>query len=519
MPKGYDTLAELQETTKLLVPAHLRSVYEATRIALDLKQLEEKKDSLVTIKERLIKESKSPDSLKSMDEALKELQNAITAKQQEISQHEDLAATQFKEIAHNIGGYADKIKNSVATALGEFSNTVLNATDAKINSTNDVLNRLRKEKMDVATGEAIRYSLEQFKKQVVDFQSRNMETIKTSNEKLFKDIVERMKYMLDNFEQNEMVSKTAKLVTRQLDAKLNEQLKKLNTQNEQQKQTNVTPEQLAEVVKDELNARLGPANLQSIISNMPEIQKMTEFYKSLPPASQTFPDYPTIMSVKEMAVSMNKDMVLLKQKLEETRSIVDSMRSQGFNANDQVNVTDQNAALTNMQNIERQVTVMHNNIKMIETALNTKNNSTEASSLTPRKRARTDLDGETVIDDEDIKLRLEEIESKHQKLLDFILQCKDNVLDDMFPTRLEAAMKKIERILINHETFIAFIIDPFSTKKKREELPMTSLSEDKYLNPAMIDCIQQLIKKTTEEAVAPLHKQIKELQEQLNKKQ
>lgn len=45
---------------------YYRSVYEATRIALDLKQLEEKKDSLVTIKERLIKESKSPDSLKSM---------------------------------------------------------------------------------------------------------------------------------------------------------------------------------------------------------------------------------------------------------------------------------------------------------------------------------------------------------------------------------------------------------------------------------------------------------------------
>lgn len=48
---------------------YYRSVYEATRIALDLKQLEEKKDSLVTIKERLIKESKSPDSLKSMGKA------------------------------------------------------------------------------------------------------------------------------------------------------------------------------------------------------------------------------------------------------------------------------------------------------------------------------------------------------------------------------------------------------------------------------------------------------------------
>lgn len=47
---------------------------------------------------------------------------------------------------------------------------------------------------------------------------------------------------------------------------------------------------------------------------------------------------------------------------------------------------------------------------------------------------------------------------------------------------------------------------------------MKSLSEDKYLNPGMIDCIQKLIKKATDEATAPLHEQIKSLQEQLNKK-
>lgn len=71
----------------------------------------------------------------------------------------------------------------------------------------------------------------------------------------------------------------------------------------------------------------------------------------------------------------------------------------------------------------------------------------------------------------------------------------------------------------NHETFIAFIIDPFSTKKRKEERAITNFPEDQYLNPAMIDSIQRLVKKATEEATAPLYQQIKSLEEQLSKKQ
>lgn len=44
------------------------------------------------------------------------------------------------------------------------------------------------------------------------------------------------------------------------------------------------------------------------------------------------------------------------------------------------------------------------------------------------------------------------------------------------------------------------------------------IEEEQYLDPAMIDCIEHLIKKSTSEAAAPLHAQIKSLQEQLSKR-
>jgi hypothetical protein len=66
----------------------------------------------------------------------------------------------------------------------------------------------------------------------------------------------------------------------------------------------------------------------------------------------------------------------------------------------------------------------------------------------------------------------------------------------------------------NHEAFITFIIDPISTKRKIEKV----IEEEQYLDPAMIDCIERLIKKSTSEAAAPLHAQIKSLQEQLSKR-
>lgn len=80
----------------------------------------------------------------------------------------------------------------------------------------------------------------------------------------------------------------------------------------------------------------------------------------------------------------------------------------------------------------------------------------------------------------------------------------------------------------NHETFISYIIDPFSTSKRTLAIPAeplsspaeTSASNDfSSLNPAMLDAISQLVKKTAEELSLPLQKKIKLLEEKLETRQ
>lgn len=67
----------------------------------------------------------------------------------------------------------------------------------------------------------------------------------------------------------------------------------------------------------------------------------------------------------------------------------------------------------------------------------------------------------------------------------------------------------------NHENFIRFLVDPFSTAQQKIVLPQTSVTEG-MLSPAMIDAISQLVQKTAKESTEPLEKKIKLLEEQLN---
>jgi hypothetical protein len=67
----------------------------------------------------------------------------------------------------------------------------------------------------------------------------------------------------------------------------------------------------------------------------------------------------------------------------------------------------------------------------------------------------------------------------------------------------------------NHERFISFLIDPFTTTSKHISIPSAPAEAAATLNPAMIDAIQQLVKSQAEEIALPLHKKIKLLEEKL----
>jgi hypothetical protein len=239
-----------------------------------------------------------------------------------------------------------------------------------------------------------------------------------------------------------------------LDSKFNDYLEKAKEQTTSmmaQKQS--VPDRVAELVKKEISDQVSPTQLQSIITSLPEFQALKQMRETLPASTETVPKFDDIKSV---VMNLSSELVDLKQRTNHTRSIVDVLRTQGLPTNESSAIEfDQSAALKHMEQMERDVSMIYNSIKMIEAVVSVKSKGVEDAAnaeLTPRKRPRVEdtvtraPDGE--ISNNAILAKLNDIETKHQKLIDFIFQCKDTVLDDMFPTRLEAAMKKIERILL-----------------------------------------------------------------------
>lgn len=357
-----------------------------------------------------------------------------------MEQQEDLALKQFIEIINILSEYTEKIRTNIKEALTQHCKATFKEAENKISPVTETILSLEEGKMDISAGEAIRTSLERFKGQVVESQTKNMRQIAANNERSFQEIVSEMRNRLDRVRENDaIVRSAAQRIEKEFDTKLNETVKKNLV--EEQKEGSIVSEKILEIIRNEID-RLGPAHLQSNLTHIPEIKQFVEFSNLLLSSSEPM-TLPLLISIRDTMSSMSQEMLALRQQLEETQSIVGSMRCSHIYNNAQI---DEAATAANMQSIQYRMAVLFNNVKMIETTLNAKCDWTQQiETLSSKKRVRMNDDYNRKSDD--ITKRIEEAERKHQKLLDCIIQYKENVLDDMFPTRLEAAMKKIERIL------------------------------------------------------------------------
>ncbi|KAI8982566.1 hypothetical protein BDB01DRAFT_152698 [Pilobolus umbonatus] len=164
---------------------------------------------------------------------------------------------------------------------------------------------------------------------------------------------------------------------------------------------------------------------------------------------------------------------------------------------------------------EQEINLIYNDIKMKANYLDFKLKELEFAKEDGSSRKKRKLSEVEIEEDNERKLssRISALEQNDSKLRDFIVQFKDNVLDPLFPTRLEAALSKIENVLINHQNILSYMLDPFAYKEKgfagvsvNDEIP--------ELNPSMIDAINKVVEKKTEESNAVLQKQVKALEEQ-----
>ncbi|KAI7905079.1 uncharacterized protein BX663DRAFT_549927 [Cokeromyces recurvatus] len=515
-----------------------KSIYESTRIASEIHVLENKLNSLTGIRQKLCSsnDNKPLAGLNTMNSTINDLEMEIKQKENDMRKAENYIISSCQQICDNVLEASKKnaltISNMTQSFLETFSKSVYEKIDNKISSTQKIIEIIQKEKMDVAEKENMLQSLEAFKTQLKDVQKNTLRSMGTMLTSRFKELSDTFDKKREELNAERLKNEVQNKIMSILDDKFKKFLEEAKKQNEMAsaKESDIlVPDQVLQIVKKEIMEQVGPTNLQKIITSLPEYQALKEMQQELTfsEGKQSIPA--DLEAVKQRIQELTSEIIDLKQVFNSTRVILDTFKNQNVSStHNDPNITaltsfDQTAALKRMEDVLKEISLIHNNIKMIETVVSVKAKAVEDNHhLQPRKRQRID----DITEDTDetsnaaILARLVDIETKHQKLLDFILQRKDTVLDDMFPTRLEAAMKKIEKVLLNHETFISYLIDPFTTSKKLQmtSIPTNTNLESSTLNPALLDAISQLIKQKAEEIALPLHQKIKSLEEKLEQR-
>ncbi|KAI8372168.1 hypothetical protein BD560DRAFT_423426 [Blakeslea trispora] len=455
-----------------------------------------------------------------------------------MKQIERLVIDGFQDIISRIGQETDEkvsqVSSAITKALEKFGKSITERLNSKLNETEKAIESVKKNKMNMSEKEVIHKEIESFRTSVIESQRKTFNTIYTEMTTQFRQATEQSEKSLKQLNYDTITASVQSKVMAQLDSKLKEnldQLKKENAQLIQQHQENDSKlsAKITEAVSKQVKQQINQDNLKNTLTQLPEYQSLLSMRDTLRqnPVALQKTEGTSSADLKAVLASVNRlseELTELRQRTNSTRTIVDALKDTSPETPKDV---DFKAAVKHIQEMEREVSTIYSNIKMMETAVDAKSKLIEETAdqlqqppqagSGSRKRPRLDGEGENASEDVTVLLnRLSELENKHQKLLDFILQCKDTVLDDMFPTRLQAAMKKIEQVLVNHETFIAYLIDPFATSKKVEKTSIDFAQETSMLTPAMLDAITQLVKKTAQDVSAPLQKRIKQLEEKLD---
>lgn len=365
------------------------------------------------------------------------------------------------ELSRGTQTIGEDVVTRCTAALQAFNETIRQEFSATAQRTESALKELRETKMNVSECDQIKQNMLDFQAHITKTHSRNVEEMRLDSATLFTTITEKIGLLCRQFDPTKVAATVEEEVFEKLDKKLQEQLKELRQGTERaihatnEKVGNI-PGTITNAVKQLISDNISPGNMQRLIQGLPEYQAMKEAGAQLATSSSSTdlldPQHlPNFEAIKDSLARLTHDLVEIKQSTQQLRNTVDLMRAQRVGTLQTIEPEkfDAMVAVKRMEEMERDIQVIHNSIKMMETLVTVKSKSVtdEQQLVVGHKRARIEGMSSDNANTE-ILAMLNEVESKHQKLLDFILQCKDTVLDDLFPSRLEAAMVKIEQVLM-----------------------------------------------------------------------
>jgi hypothetical protein len=342
-------------------------------------------------------------------------------------------------------------KSFMGTSLKNFGTALTGGFEKKLAEIRQHLMDIDETKMDRTEKANIQGTIDAFKEHIIELQKKQIASLKTVTVQQFEYLSTKVNETLQDVNPETLAERVQQRVMENVDLKFKNHLKDFEAANKgilsQENKGNIS-EKIAQAVKDELQAHLTPDALKSIISTLPEYQAIQSLHPEQAPLSET---------VRKIIADLNQEVNDLKIQGFSTRALLNNLIDKNLTPTDvEVMNAHQAAAINHMEELQKNIQLMHNNIKIIETVMTVKAKAIEESAtassnstVMSRKRPRTEddldlIDSSNEYSNKTVIKRVDEMETKHQKLLDFILQCKDTVLDETFPTKLEAAFKKIE---------------------------------------------------------------------------
>lgn len=366
------------------------------------------------------------------------------AEQRVVKGFEDILLKLHSASEKTIDRHSSQIRQELHRSVNESVQTIRTS----IKSTDEKIAQVESQKLDVSAERDLYKAIDVVKSKIIAVQEEDVKRLEDEQNNRLKDLQTRVdgqlrKFSYENIFQN-IQQKTL--------SNMNEQLKEfVRTAKEEninilEKHKQQQTDKLKNYVEQAVLSHVDSTQLQTIITSLPEFKRLQQLATELKSTENQVPDLrqsPQFKTLKETMDRMSYEMAQLKQVTDTTRSIVATLKEHGVpEPSDRANF-DLAASVKHIEDINRDITVMYNSIKMMEAVM-------QINGLA-RKRKRTDEptyseDGEEYADEE-IAARVAKIEERQEMLQDFIYQYQTTILDEKYPNRINASMQKINQVL------------------------------------------------------------------------
>lgn len=340
-------------------------------------------------------------------------------------------------------GKAEGFKSKVKKELQDYILDNTNQIDARIRSIETSVTQLENTKLDAAAEARLNEAITAGKEHVKAVQRESMENMILAKDQGFQQLQKRVDAQLEQFKPEKITDEIIQSTLSSMEPHLKSFIADTKSQNQKLLEDYQTAQtdKLKDYVKQAVLEHVDANNLQKIITTLPEFQNLQQLANKISnkPADD-IRNLPEIAALKQSMTALAFEMAQLKQVTDSTRALVATLKEHGVPSPSQVAQFDLAASVKHMEDIEKDMKVMYNSVKMMEAMM-----SVNGMQGTRKRRRDESQEGDQ---DEEIMARLAKIEERQDMLQDFIFQYERTILHENYPLRVNQSMQKIQTVLL-----------------------------------------------------------------------